>query len=196
MPMDRPAPTPEPQVLEALTAVFMEHGFGGATLSLFTQATGLKRPSLYHRFPGGKLDMALAVARFSREQFFGEVLAPLAREGDPGQRVEETVQNMQRFYEASNNSCLMDGLSLGAKGEDRTAVDQAIREMFVQFIDALTRVAKDFGASPEQADRRAQDAVIRLEGSLVIARGTGDASAFQRTLTQLPGLLSGQPVLD
>ncbi len=169
----------------------MEHGFGGATLSLSTEATGLKRPSLYHRFPGGKLDMALAVVGFSREQFFGEVLAPLAREGAPRGRVEETARNMERFYDAGNNSCLMDSLSLGAKGEDRQAIDEAIREMFSHFIGALTLAARDFGASDDEADRLAEDAVVRLEGSLVVARGTGNTGAFKRTLKQLPDLLAG-----
>lgn len=181
----------ETRVLEALTTVFQTHGFGGATLTLFTEATGLKRPSLYHRFPGGKLGMALAVVDFAKERFVGEVLAPLMREGDPRKRVKETAKNMKEFYDGGNDACLMDALSVGAKGTDRQAIDEAIAEMFGDFVDAMTHVAKDFGASKVAARRLGEDAVVRLEGSLVVARGMGDTSVFSRVLRELPDLLAG-----
>jgi len=191
--MSKTNTTTEAEVLEALTAVFLEHGFGGATLSLFTEATGLKRPSLYHRFPGGKLDMAVAVVEFGQERFFGEVLGPLLREeeGDARQRIEETAQNMARFYDEVGASCLMDAVSLGAKGEDRQAIDKLVLEMFARFFGVMAKAAKDLGAGDDDAARLGEEAVIRLEGSLVVARGTGDASAFKRTLKHLPDLLAG-----
>lgn len=181
----------EKRVLEALATVFQTHGFGGATLTLFTEATGLKRPSLYHRFPDGKLGMALAVVAYAKDRFVGEVLAPLVREGDPRKRIKEAAKNMERFYDGGNDACLMDALSVGAKGADRQAIDAAIAEMFADFIGALTHVAKDLGASKTEARRRGEDAVVRLEGSLVVARGTGNTSAFRRVLKELPELLAG-----
>ena len=40
--------------------------------------------------------------------------------------------------------------------------------------------------SPRTAKERAEDAVIRIEGSLVMARATGDHMPFRRTLRNLP----------
>ncbi len=51
----------EEELLDRLTSVFRTHGFEGASLSLISKATGLQRASLYHRFPGGKEEMAKAV---------------------------------------------------------------------------------------------------------------------------------------
>lgn len=181
----------EAQVLEALATVFQTHGFGGATLTLFTEATGLKRPSLYHRFPGGKLEMALAVVEHARKNFIGEVLAPLVRDGNPKKRIKEAARNMERFYDGGNDACLMDALSVGAKGDDRKAIDAAIEKMFSEFLGALAHVARDMGATGTEARQLAEDAVVRLEGSLVVARGTKSTSAFRRVLKELPDLLSG-----
>ncbi|NJN51594.1 MAG: helix-turn-helix transcriptional regulator [Gammaproteobacteria bacterium] len=50
--------TTKQALIEQITEVFRLHGFAGATLAQLSAATGLKRASLYHHFPGGKADMA------------------------------------------------------------------------------------------------------------------------------------------
>jgi hypothetical protein len=40
------------------------------------------------------------------------------------------------------------------------------------------------------ARTRAEEAVVRIEGSLVVARVLGDSSAFERVLRMLPELLT------
>ena len=68
----------ENQLLERLTRVFQDHGYQGASLSLIAEATGLGRASLYHRFPGGKTDMAVAVLdRRSRSWFSVILVVPM-----------------------------------------------------------------------------------------------------------------------
>ena len=190
--MKETEPKTDQKVLEGLTSVFQSHGFGGATLTLFTEATGLKRPSLYHRFPDGKLAMALAVLEFANQQLVGEVLAPLTETGDPRKRIEQAAKNMAQFYDGGNDTCLMDALSVGAKGTDRETIDRAVAEMFGDFIGAFAAVAAELGANKSEAFRRGEDAVARLEGSLVVARGTGSTAAFKRTLKDLPDLLAGK----
>ncbi len=181
----------EQQVLEALAEVFQAHGFGGATLTLFTKATGLKRPSLYHRFPNGKLEMALAVVAFAKQRLVDEVLAPLSETGEVRPRIKRAAKNMEQLYDGGNDTCLMDALPVGAKGDDRKAIDQAIAEMFGCFIDAFASVAKELGANRKKSYQLGEDAVVRLEGSLVVARGTGNTAAFKRTLADLPNFLAG-----
>ena len=42
----------EDELLDRLTDVFRTYGYEGASLSKISEATGLQRASLYHRFPG------------------------------------------------------------------------------------------------------------------------------------------------
>ena len=54
----------EEEVVQKLFQVFRLKGFDGASLSDLAEATGLKKASLYHRYPGGKQEMAAAVMDF------------------------------------------------------------------------------------------------------------------------------------
>ncbi len=52
-------------LMHRLSEVFKEYGYEGASLAILSQASGLKRPSLYHRFPRGKQQMAEEVLSFT-----------------------------------------------------------------------------------------------------------------------------------
>lgn len=173
-------------LLDRLTRVFQTYGFEGASLSRLTEATGLKRASLYHRFPGGKEEMASAVLQGADKAFAEQVLAPLAKEGLPAERVEEMARRLGEYYGDGRKSCLLDTLSLGdQKGPFR----RHVRHSMMAWIEALEKLALEAGLSVEQAARRAEEAVLRVQGSLVLARATGDTRPFQRVLADLPKLL-------
>ena len=52
---------PRDEVVARILTVFRDFGFDGASLAELSKATGLGRSSLYHYFPGGKDEMAVAV---------------------------------------------------------------------------------------------------------------------------------------
>jgi AcrR family transcriptional regulator len=66
------------EAVSRLAEVFRERGFDGASLSAISQATGLGKGSLYHHFPDGKEEMALAVLEDIDAWFEREVFSPLA----------------------------------------------------------------------------------------------------------------------
>ena len=51
----------ENEALNTLTGLFRDRGYDGTSLSLIMKATGLVKASLYHRFRGGKEEMAETV---------------------------------------------------------------------------------------------------------------------------------------
>jgi TetR/AcrR family transcriptional regulator, lmrAB and yxaGH operons repressor len=48
----------EADLIGRLSLVFRDRGYEGAALADLASAAGLKKASLYHRFPGGKQQMA------------------------------------------------------------------------------------------------------------------------------------------
>ena len=58
------------------------------------------------------------------------------------------------------------------------------------WINAFTEIAKQSGFSAAEARSRAEEAIISIEGSLVLARSVGTAETFERTLTILPDFLA------
>ncbi|GJL77462.1 MAG: TetR family transcriptional regulator [Nitrospinaceae bacterium] len=177
----------EDDLMDRLTEVFRLHGYEGASLSRIAEATGLKRASLYHRFPGGKEEMAGAVLKRADDWFEFHILAPLTGSGDPSSRIREMSKRLSDFYGGGRRSCLLDSLSLGDGGG---AIRQHIERSFTVWLGALVRVARAAGLSPAVAKERAEEALIGIQGALVMARANGDTKPFARVLQNLPQLLT------
>ena len=173
--------------IDRLTDVFRTVGYDGATLSKLSEAAGLQRASLYHRFPGGKKEMAEAVLGQAGNWVQGHILGPLAGPGTPRERLGAMVSRLDEFYSRGDKSCLLDSLSFGEGGE---IFGDHIRGAFSLWIEALSKLVVEATAcSRAVARRRAEDAVIRIQGALVLARGAGDTKPFRRVIRALPDTL-------
>ncbi len=171
-------------LMDRLTEVFRTVGYDGATLSKLSEATGLQRASLYHRFPGGKQEMAEAVLARAGEWFRKNILETLSGPGTPKQRLEGMVHKLDAFYGRGRSSCLLDTLSFG---DGRSLFESHIKQSFAAWVNALARVIIEArGCSMTVARPVAEDAVIRIQGALVLCRGVGNTKAFQRIIRSLP----------
>ncbi len=178
------------ELLRCLTEVFRTHGYEGASLSKISEATGLQRASLYHRFPGGKAEMAEAVLHRAGEWLASNALAPLAESGPPEDRLRQMASKLDEFYEGGKRSCLLDALSFGVDEGGIRDYQKAGMEAWIEAIAAMLRKS---GLPAKTARERAEDALIRIQGGLVMARAKGDVLPFQRTLKNLPQDLLRKP---
>lgn len=187
-------PTAKPrsdEVLEKLTHVFRTVGYEGATLSKLSRATGLQRASLYHRFPGGKKQMAEAVLSHAAAEFAEHILNPLTGLGSPRGRLEALMRNLDSLYSEGVTPCLLDAFSRGKGGEIFGVQISGVFERWVGAIALI--VAETTECTGAQARQRAEDAVISIQGALVLCRGTRDKKPFQRILKTLPDTLLASP---
>ena len=86
--MPRPKAVDDPALIARLTGVFRADGYDGASLTALAGAAGLKKASLYHRFPGGKAQMAQEALADAFDWFAAHVIAPLDRPGAPADRLD------------------------------------------------------------------------------------------------------------
>lgn len=168
--------------------VFRTQGYERASLSRISDATGLEKASLYHRFPGGKEDMAAAVVSNLNQWFQDQIFTPLERSGKPAEKVRCVAQRLREFYADGSKSCALDTLSLPGGSE---ALQKAVRGSLTAWLQAFTGIAREGGASGAEARERAEQAIIEIQGSLVLARVLGDCKPFHRTVDRLPELLVG-----
>lgn len=180
----------EPQLLDRLTGVFRTHGYEGASLSKISQATGLQRASLYHRFPRGKAEMAEAVLNQAGEWLKARALQPLVESGAPEERLRRMAEALDEFYGGGTQSCLLDALSFGVEEGGIRDHQKAAMEAWV---NAIATLLSESGIEPRTAQERAEDAVIRIQGSLVMARAARNPMPFRRTLRTLPRDLLRKP---
>jgi TetR/AcrR family transcriptional repressor of lmrAB and yxaGH operons len=184
--MARPRIADDDAVADRLSGVFREVGYDGASLSDLARAAGLRSASLYHRFPGGKAGMALAVLDHV-ERGFADVLAPLADEPDPADGVRRMAAGLATFYVDGRLSCVLDTMTLtGSPPEVRERATALARG----WLDAMAAAAARTGAGPDEATRRARSALVLVEGALVVARVLDDETEFHRVLEALPDVLA------
>jgi AcrR family transcriptional regulator len=175
------------ELTEQVLQVFRNFGYEGASLSRLAQATGLEKASLYYRFPGGKKDLALAVTDRVGEWFAENVVGPLTQPGLPAERVREVAHRLRAFYGDGSRPCVLDTLSLHSGPDELRA---ALAAALQAWLAAFTAIARESGFTRAQAARRAQQALINIEGSLVLARVMADPAVFLRALDGLPNLLT------
>lgn len=187
--MARPQSVEDEEVLARLSCVFRDVGYEGASLSMLSEATGLKKASLYHRFPNGKQQMAEEVLASALAWYEASILAPLRSSGPPKERIAAVARQLDGFYEGGRQACLLNMLS-SPRAEPGPFSD-AIKSAFEALVDAFCAVASDAGHNAKAARLRAERAVMLLQGSLVMSRGLGSSRPFKTFLAGLTEDLVG-----
>jgi len=185
--MGRTASIQDDELMTRLGTAFRDFGYQGATLSLLAEATGLQKASLYHRFPGGKEQLAREVLEAAQSWLEDHVLGPLRSSGDPAARLAAMTNKVDEFYAGGRQACLLNMLSSGRNIDGPFAA--AIKGMFQAWISAFAAVAMDAGADKKAARIRAQRVIALMQGSLVLSRGLGTPQPFRDFLKSAPAEL-------
>ncbi len=91
--------------------------------------------------------------------------------------------NVDKLYSGGKQNCLLAVLALG-KAKD--LFDNEIQNAFNVWIDTLVHVLIEAGIERSQARQRAEDAIVQIQGSLILARSLDNAAPFKRVLERLP----------
>jgi AcrR family transcriptional regulator len=164
--------------LEALTESFRRTGYDGASMATIADDVGINKSALYHHFPGGKTDMALAVVDHVIEQFSHAV-----REAPEGEEARAFCKALEDYYGDGRLSCLIANMALSAPSPELAS---AVKKATIRWTGALARLASEVaGMPPNRARRWAEDAVIRMQGALVLSRALNDPSPLRRQLSEI-----------
>lgn len=174
----------------SLLNLFRQFGYDGVTLAKISQATGLGKASLYHHFPGGKDEMVETVL-MTLEQGLEKIIAETLRtDGDALTRLHKMSDRISDVYEGGQKPCLLAALLLGSA---KDVFQERVRRLLDTWITAIADVLIDTGLEPTLARQRGEDAVIAIQGALILAQGLGDPTPFQRVMQQLPHRLCEIP---
>ncbi len=174
------------RIVEALAVTFRENGYQGASLSRLARAAGLRKASLYHHFPGGKEEMAAAVLDDLSAWFERHLFAPLAAPGPVRERIAAMVAALDEHHAGGREPSLF---ALFGEGPTRDRFAGRIAAFYGRWIVTLGGALVDTGLEGEEAVRRAADAVMVIEGALLLSRVIGDTGPFKRVLRHLPDAL-------
>ncbi len=164
-------------------AVLRAKGFDGASMNDLSEATGLKKASLYHRFPGGKKEIAEAVLAYTGDWSEINIQQVLTDQSQtPLQRLQQAIANIRALYDDGQAICILRALTMDSS---LPLFGNLIEERFQVWIDAFAQLGRDFGFADEKAKKLALETLIRVQGSLVLSKGLGTVEPFQQNLIEI-----------
>jgi AcrR family transcriptional regulator len=169
------------EVLARLMATFRSDGYDGASLAELSQRTGLGKSSLYHYFPGGKAEMATAVLGHL-EQVLREAFSTALSCKTPEAKLARLLEGLDAFYAGGKSACILERLVASV---DRARFKKPMLRAFEGYVGTFLEIGRAAGLRESVAKARAESAVVRIEGALVLVAATGDAGVFARTLSEI-----------
>jgi AcrR family transcriptional regulator len=167
------------ELVEKLFEVFRELGYDGTSLMQLSAATGLQKASLYHRFPRGKEEMVEMVLAHADRWLEAHVVSVLKSDGDPLNRLQEALGQLDIFYGKGQKACLLRTLSLGTAAG---LFQRQVQRSFAHLREGFQAVSTDLGLPEAQAQQAAENTLIRIQGALLLAGATQEPALFERTL--------------
>jgi TetR/AcrR family transcriptional repressor of lmrAB and yxaGH operons len=146
---------------------------------------------LYHHFPGGKVELAVAAIEATVARLGAAIDKLIAKQGDPLAMLRGWLAGAQQQLEASafERGCPLATVALESTAEDE-ALRAALASAFAQLRDKLAQMFVAHGLSPARARGLAALAISAYEGALMQARVAGHAQALRDTAETLLDLLA------
>ena len=171
------------KVILQLVPVFRQYGYEGTSLAMLSKVTGLGKASLYHYFPKGKKEMTQAVMDYIASSFKENILQPLSSSDPPQQKIIDMCRALDKFYANGTNNCFLAIMSVGEA--DRLFHNQ-VKQRLEIWLNALVHVLIAAGVEPKTARERSQNAIIEIQGALILVRILNEPEIFARILEKLP----------
>ena len=184
----RPQKVNDESLMAGLLEVLRSKGYDGASLAELSMATGLKKASLYHRFPGGKKQIAESVMQEVKAWIKQEVLDVLKNKKlKPKERLDTALSRIEEFYAWGEKSCILRALSMDSGMEQ---VGDLVQSSMESWQKGFLKLGQDMGLSKKKAEKRALEALILIQGSLVVAKGSRSPQAFQFAIEKIRSIYS------
>ena len=172
-------------VVPVLGEIFRRYGFEGASIARITEDTKLGKGSLYHFFPGGKDEMAEAVLAHIQEWFETRVFLPL-EQASPEDAIASMFASVDEYFRSGKRICLVGAFALE---ETRDRFAEVVSGYFVRWLTSLAKALRRSGLDAKEADRRAREVVVGIQGAIVLSRALDDQRHFTQVLAGLSASL-------
>jgi len=168
------------RIVEATSAMFMQHGYAGSGLKQIAAASTAPIGSLYHFFPGGKAELAAETLIRSGQAYEELVTAVLDAEPDIVSGVRACFDGAAETLRASGyaDACPIATVALEVASSDE-GLRKVTEQIFDRWLGALAGRFVAAGVTEERAAELATVFVAALEGGFLLSRVAKDATAME-----------------
>ncbi|MEL6837747.1 MAG: TetR/AcrR family transcriptional regulator [Pseudomonadota bacterium] len=165
--------------------LFQQKGYHGVGIAEVLERAGVPKGSLYHHFPSGKADLALAAAEIASTEVLRIIDASFDQAGSYANGVTTFCYKLAKYFDIHEGKIGCPVSATLHEGPNNAAFRDALSTIFAQWMDRIAHYAMAFGQSPDDAQRSAKRLFLSLEGSWTLARAKGDSNVIR----QLPALV-------
>lgn len=179
----RPRKVIEEDLINGMMAVLRAKGYYGASLNELANSSGLKKASLYHRFPGGKQEIATAVLLHVDQWVQEHIVLPISDGSEEvADRIDFALDKINELYHQGQKACILRALSTKS---GLSLFGDLLNLGAKRWITGFARLGEDIGWSKEHAKEKATEVLIMIQGSLVVTDLLGKPGIFEKTLTSI-----------
>ena len=164
------------RLIAAMSDLLQRRGFHGVGLSDVLAQARAPKGVLYHHFPGGKMDLAVAAIQATVAYVTTTLDRLQAAYADPVQAIRAWLDHAQKQLEQSafERGCPLATVALESTADDHI-LRQALAQGFSEMRERLTRLLSQAGGvAPPRAAQLSTLMVAAYEGALIQSRVAGD----------------------
>ncbi|WP_281251120.1 TetR/AcrR family transcriptional regulator [Streptomyces indicus] len=159
-------PDTRTRIVRTASRLMQRQGYDGTGIKQISQEAEATLGSVYHFFPGGKQELAVAAIRHGDEEFVHELSAALDSEEDPAAAVLALSASIAAGLRASDwiDGCPITTTSLGTAGRVPD-IQEAAAAAFARWRGLVHDKLRASGIAEEDAHALAHTVISTLEGA-------------------------------
>jgi len=185
------------RIVVATSRLMQRQGYSGTGVKQIAAEAAATLGSVYHFFPGGKKELAVAAIRHGEREFAEELARCLAAAEDPADGIAACARSLAGGMRESDwaDGCPVASTALGVTGsvpDIRRAADEA----FTHWRSLVAERLREHGFAGDDARELAYTVISTLEGAEMAAQVARDEAPLRIAgahLARLVGLYAAAP---
>ncbi len=164
-------PDTRTRIVRAASSLMQRQGYDGTGIKQIAQEAQATLGSVYHFFPGGKQELAVAAIHHGDQEFFDVLRTALDHEDDPAQAITALCRTLADGLCASDwiDGCPITTTSLGTAGR-APDIQAAAAEAFARWRGLVHDKLRATGMSERDAHELAHTVISTMEGAELAAQ--------------------------
>ena len=173
------------RLITTAAALFRQKGYHGTGLTEILVAANAPKGSLYHHFPDGKSDLAMAAADWASKGML-QIIADSFEPADSYQHGATTLcHKLAKFFDISGgwNGCPVGSALFDGPGNE--TFRQKAEEIYGRWIRAVEYHAIRLGEREDASAEMAETLLLAIQGSWVLARARNNSDSLRKIPSRL-----------
>jgi AcrR family transcriptional regulator len=168
------------RILDTTAELFRRYGYTGTGLKQIVADANAPFGSVYHHFPGGKVQLGEEVIRRSGQMYLEIVLAILDAAPDLLTGIADAFMGAAEVLRATDyiDACPIATVALEVASSNNT-LRQATADVFDTWIDAVTARLSSAGIASDDARRLGMVLIELIEGGFLLCRAARTTEALE-----------------